>query len=331
VGEAFAFLGDEIATKRKDMESESQQVINNISSTIKQLGEEIRHAQDFYGAAQNKNNEFSQAFLMVSQNLHEIENNLEKNVNNFSSKASNVFSQFNEVNKHVNGNIDKFIERAENISKQSKENADLLVTQDEFLNKTVDGLKQITANIADLNKGLHKTGNDIGTTLTKYEAKMSGFGKLISDHLDILQAGFQKTEKQMDTLQKKLKATSIDAFMRNSTDLINELETMSIDINSIFNKDKDEDLWKKYYAGDHTVFARYLAKNMTKKQIEAIQKNYESKSDFRILVDKYIDDFTSLIGVARENERAGSLLALISGSDIGKVYYILARALGKVN
>ena len=53
--------------------------------------------------------------------------------------------------------------------------------------------------------------------------------------------------------------------------------------------------------------------------------------DFRILADKYIEDFNNLVAVARESERAGTLLALISGSDIGKVYYILAKALGKVD
>ena len=62
-----------------------------------------------------------------------------------------------------------------------------------------------------------------------------------------------------------------------------------------------------------------------------MREDYEKKTDFRLIVDKYLEDFNSLIAVARENERSSTLLALISGSDIGKVYYILARALGKVN
>ena len=49
------------------------------------------------------------------------------------------------------------------------------------------------------------------------------------------------------------------------------------------------------------------------------------------MVYKYLDEFNSLIEAARSNNRASTLLALISGSDIGKVYYILSRALGKVN
>ena len=90
-------------------------------------------------------------------------------------------------------------------------------------------------------------------------------------------------------------------------------------------------MWKQYYAGDHGVFVRYLSNNMSREEIAAIRRDYEAKPDFRVVVDKYIDDFNSLITSARNNNRAGTLLALISGSDIGKVYYVLARALGKLN
>lgn len=331
VSAAFAQLGEDVAAKRKLLESESAQIVNNLATTVNHLGEEIHRMQEFYGSAQNKNEEFNQSFLAVSQNLREIEEGLARNINDFSNKTGDVVSHFDEVNQRVGNNIGKLVESANNITAQSKTNAEMLMAQDDFINKTMVGLKQITANINELNQSLNRTGNDIGTTLNKYEDKMSNFGKMVENHLNTLQTGYQKTEQQVDALNQKFKAASVDTFMRNSADVINELETMSIDINSIFNKDKDEDLWKKYYDGDHAAFARYLAKNMTKKQIAAIQKNYESKSDFRILADKYMEDFASLVTTAHESERSSTLLALISGSDIGKVYYILARALGKVS
>ena len=331
VSAAFAKLGEDVNAKRKMLENESAQIMNNMNTTVNHLGEEIRRVQEFYGSAQNKNDEFSQSFLMFSKNMQDIEEGLARNISEFSAKANDAVSRFDEVNQRVGNNIGKLKESADNITAQNKVNAEILATQDDFINKAVGNLKQIAVNINDLNKNLHKTGSDIGTTLTEYENKMSGFGKLVTGHLNALQNGYQKAEKQAEAFNQKLKSASIDTFMRNSADMINELETMSIDINAIFNKDKDEDLWKKYYEGDRAVFARYLAKNMTKKQVAAIQQHYENKSDFRILANKYMEDFADLITIAHENERAGTLLAMISGSDIGKVYYILARALGKVS
>ena len=53
--------------------------------------------------------------------------------------------------------------------------------------------------------------------------------------------------------------------------------------------------------------------------------------DFRNMVTKYLSDFETLVARARVNEHAGVLLSVISGADIGKVYYILAKALDKLN
>ena len=245
VTEAFASLGDDVAAKRKLLESESLQVVNNINMTVNRLGEELSRLQEFYGATQSKNSEFNQVFDNVAHNLHSISDDLNKNVVDFSAKTGDIFIKFNEINNEVHSNIEKLVENADNISAQSQKNADLLITQNDFVNKSMDGLKQITGNIAALNKELVKTGTAVGNTLSKYENKMSGFEKLIGTHLDNLQAGYEKTEKQVDALNKKFKAASIDTFMRNSSDLINELEAISIDINAIFHK-ADDDLWKKY-------------------------------------------------------------------------------------
>ena len=330
VSEAFGTLGEEVVAKRKLLESESLQIVNNINTTVNQLGQEIKRLQEFYGSAQNKNSEFTRVFSDVSANLRDIEAGLNQNVSDFSAKTSGIFEKFTDINQQVSTNITKLLESADNITAQSKTNTDMLVAQDDFVNKAMVGLKQLTGNISALNKELNQTGSNIGATLAKYESKMSGFGKLVDSHLASLQDGYQKTEKRVEELNQKFKAASLDTFMRSSASLINELETIAIDINAIFHKD-DEDLWKKYYEGDHGVFVRHLTKNMTKKQIVAIQNDYANKSDFRLLADKYIEDFNRMIVAAKESEHAGTLLALISGSDVGKVYYVLAKALGKVN
>ena len=156
---------------------------------------------------------------------------------------------------------------------------------------------------------------------------MVDFNKALNVQLENLEQSYDKTKAQLD----KISLSNIDSFMRDSAAVLAELETLSIDITNIFNrKGEEEELWKKYYAGDHGVFARYLAKNITKKEIKALQESYEKKPDFRVVLDKYMEDFEALISAAKDNARSGTVLALISGSDIGKVYYITARALGKI-
>lgn len=330
--EIFGRLGSDIANKRQLLETEGSRMINNIHLTIGTLGDEVSRLQDFYKNTQDKNSELGKVFSSIAQTLKEMEDGLLASVNNFSTKAGGVVDKFNEVNSLVSGNIGKLSKTADSIASQSKTNAGLLIEQDEYVNKALGSLKQISTQISALNKDMSASAGNIGKTLSVYENKMSAFSKVLGEHLTDLNENYDKTQKQYDEFNQKFKVASIDTFMKNSADIISELETISIDINSIFNKTGDDEvLWKKYYEGDHSVFVRYLSKNMTKKEVIAVREDYEKKPDFRVVVDKYLDDFNSLIEAARSNNRASTLLALISGSDIGKVYYILSRALGKVN
>ena len=330
--EIFGQLGTDISDKRQLLETEGSRMVNNIHLTVGNLGEEVTRLQNFYKNTQDKNSEMGKLFTSVSQTLKEMEDSLSASVDNFNEKAGNIINQLNETNGLVSGNIGKLSEPAEIITGQSKTNAGLLIEQDEYVNKSLASLKQISSQISSLNKDMTATAGSLGKTLSSYENKMAAFNKVVCEHLTSLNDNYDKTQKQYDEFNQKFKVASIDTFMKNSADIISELETISIDINSIFNKTGDDEaLWKKYYEGDHSVFVRYLSKNMTKKEVIAVREDYEKKPDFRVVVDKYLDDFNSLIEAARSNNRASTLLALISGSDIGKVYYILSRALGKVN
>lgn len=330
--EIFGQLGTDISDKRQLLETEGSRMVNNIHLTVGNLGEEVTRLQNFYKNTQDKNSEMGKLFTSVSQTLKEMEDSLSASVDNFNKKAGNIINQLNETNGLVSGNIGKLSETAEIITGQSKTNAGLLIEQDEYVNKSLASLKQISSQISSLNKDMTATAGSLGKTLSSYENKMAAFNKVVGEHLTSLNDNYDKTQKQYDEFNQKFKVASIDTFMKNSADIISELETISIDINSIFNKTGDDEaLWKKYYEGDHSVFVRYLSKNMTKKEVIAVREDYEKKPDFRVVVDKYLDDFNSLIEAARSNNRASTLLALISGSDIGKVYYILSRALGKVN
>ena len=331
VQNAFNSLGTDISEKRALLQTEGSQIVDNINLTVDSLDKEIERLAEFYNNTRDKNSEFHSVFETVATNLQNIGDNLDKNVNELSSKTQSVFERFSEVNQQIAGNISRLEESTDKVTKQSQLSAQAMVEQDDYINQTLANLTKISKNITTLNKDLSATGNEVSTTLDNYAAKMGKFGGQLKEHLSDLRSDFEQTAKKIDHFDKKMKSVKIDTFMKNSEDIVTELESISIDISSIFSKSgKDDDLWKKYYEGDRSIFVRYLAKSMTKKEIVAIREDYEKKTDFRIIVDKYLDDFDTLISTARENEHANTLLAMISGSDIGKVYYILSKALGKV-
>lgn len=331
VQESFSGLGNSLSAKREMMKSESAQMVASINATVSSLDKEVGQLLNFYNSTQDKNSEFSKVFESVAINLQNIGDGLDKRVNELSVKTQGVFDKYSEIGQQISSNILRLEESADNAIKQGQMNVQTMLEQDDYINKSLTGLKKITTQLSSLNQNLSATSGEVSTTLESYADKMDKFGGMVKEHLSDLQNNFEKTEKKLESFDKKMKRVKIDTFMKNSADIVTELESISIDINGIFNKSgKDDDLWKKYYEGDRNIFVRHLAKNMTKKEILTIREDYEKKTDFRIIVDKYLDDFDTLIAAAQNNERAGTLLAMISGSDVGKIYYILARALGKV-
>ena len=327
VADLFNKLGNDVADKRKFVENETAKIAENIQNTVQLLNGETQHLKDFYENSGNKNQQFTDMLTAMSDKLREIELGLNMSASKFSENSENIIAKLQNAGANLADGLNNIKQSSDKMSEQSKINAGLLIEQDEYVNKAMAKLNQIGSNLSKINADLSKTGENIGSTLNSYEDKIGSFNRELDSHLEQLEQSYDKTLNQLE----KINTANIDSFMRDSALVLAELETLSIDIVNLFNrKGEEEDLWQKYYAGDHGVFARYLAKNITKKEIKAIMDSYEKKPDFRVVADKYIEDFETLISAARDNARSGTILAMISGSDIGKVYYIMARALGKI-
>lgn len=327
VANLFNKLGSDVSERRKQVEAETAKIAENIKKTVQMLNDETNHLKGFYENSGAKNEAFETMLTNMSDKLREIELGLNMSASTFGENSEKIIAKLQNAGENLTRNLNNISQSSEKMSEQSKTNAGLLIEQDEYVNKAMAKLQKIGAGLNSINKDLNKTGENLDSTLTAYEAKMLDFNKALNVQLENLEQSYDKTKAQLD----KISLSNIDSFMRDSATVLAELETLSIDITNIFNRKGDEEeLWKKYYAGDHGVFARYLAKNITKKEIKALQESYEKKPDFRVVLDKYMEDFEALISAAKDNARSGTVLALISGSDIGKVYYITARALGKI-
>ena len=282
---------------------------------------------------EEKGESLQKAFLRTSENCEELFRRLDSGI----SHIENSIKEQKHVVETQSGLIDKNSAFLDNklgeYGRLISLEVEAMVERSGTLEQNIQTqIRNMRAASDEISAAFSQTEAQIGDTLQKYESKINTFGKKINEHLSDLNAGYEKTEKQIGEFNQKFKSASMDTFMRSSADIINELETLSIDINAVFNKTaEDDDLWKKYYEGDHAAFIRFLSKNMTKQQVIAVKDDYEKNQKFRIVVDKYLADFEALVASARESERAGTLLALISGSDIGKVYYILAHCLGKLS
>ena len=201
-------------------------------------------------------------------------------------------------------------------------------------------LKQSTALVAATDDTISKVNSALGTLLeTSKDFSLSGesivkdalrFNEIIASQIRELNEYTRKADSTLKNLTTSYQGIQIEGFLSQAGSIIEKLESISVDINRIFNPKDEDDLWKKFYNGDSSAFVRYLAKNITKAQVSTVRKEFEKNNEFRIQVNAYLQEFETLINAAKTHEHSGLLLSVISGADIGKLYYILAKIMDKL-
>jgi hypothetical protein len=90
------------------------------------------------------------------------------------------------------------------------------------------------------------------------------------------------------------------------------------------------DVWQRFRMGEPGVLGRHIYTPEGQSTFDEIGYRYESESDFRISVDRYINDFERLLGEAEQSDPSGRVVQNYLTSDQGRVYLLLAHASGRL-
>ncbi len=116
---------------------------------------------------------------------------------------------------------------------------------------------------------------------------------------------------------------------RSPNQVVDSLNSLSLDIASAIDHETSVDLWERYQRGERNVFTRRLYTLQGQQTFDEISRKYSRDRDFRSAVDRYIEDFERLLtDVARNDPNDGTTQEYLT-SDQGKVYTMLAHASGR--
>ena len=227
----------------------------------------------------------------------------------------------------LRASISEIAANAERISNDILGSGEVFLKQSNALVAATD---DTVAKVNSAMGSLLETSKDFSLNSDNIVKETLRFNETINNQIKELNEQTHKANNTLKNLTTAYQGIQIEGFLKQAGTIIEKLESISIDINRVFNPKDEEDLWKKFYNGDTAVFVRYLAKNMSKSQISAVKKEYEKNEDFRTQVNAYLSEFELLISAAKSHEHSGLLLSVVSGADIGKLYYILAKTLDKM-
>ena len=140
-----------------------------------------------------------------------------------------------------------------------------------------------------------------------------------------------KLIKQMKTevselLEKKQIPTSDGRYAASIV-----LQSLAIDMNRILETELSEDDWQRYSKGEKGLFVRKMLGMRERSRLAAVAQRYREDSEFREYVNRYIAQFEGALGEAKKRDMDGVLATTFLTADVGKVYMLLIRAIGREN
>lgn len=228
----------------------------------------------------------------------------------------------------LRASVNEIAANAERISSNILSSGEVFIKQSQALSTLADSTaEKVNSTLNELviaGKNFEEQGNNLIKESSIFNDDLSNQVKNLIDNTG-------KAEKVLKDLNETYRDIRVDAFIKESTKIMKALENISVDINRLLNPKGEDDLWKKFYNGDTQIFVRTLVKNMTSGQISLINKEFEKNAELRSLVIRYMDEFEALVEKSKNHEHAAALMAVISGSDLGRLYYVLSKALNKLN
>ncbi len=154
--------------------------------------------------------------------------------------------------------------------------------------------------------------------------------KLKSATVELKETAQIKTNYQIESGDKTQTEVSIKKpvdFLQNASLILDKLQTFSIDMAHIFSPKAESSLWKKYYDGDKTVFMRHITKMISETQHRQIKELYIENDDFNQAITRYMTEFEDMMKEVQKEDENKLLMSILIGSDIGRLYMVLADVL----
>jgi hypothetical protein len=110
----------------------------------------------------------------------------------------------------------------------------------------------------------------------------------------------------------------------------NPLESLSLDIARLMDRNLAAEMWDRYQRGEAKAFSKRLYTPAGQKAFDEVSRKYRSDRNFKQTVDRYIQEFERLLDEVARDERGPAALRGHLTSETGLVYTLLAHAAGRL-
>ena len=134
---------------------------------------------------------------------------------------------------------------------------------------------------------------------------------------------------QAQTLSESELDARRDLFLKTARFIIEDLNSISIDLSRVLYNEVPEADWKRYAKGDRGVFTRNLLRGRHAAMVRRVTDKIKEDEEIRGYVLRYVDQYDRLLEDCLQCDPENLLHSTFLTADVGKLYILLCRALGR--
>ena len=157
-----------------------------------------------------------------------------------------------------------------------------------------------------------------------------GAADRVAERLLGLTATVAGVETRIDEVDTRFDMRRRDDLVARSTRLLESLNAGAIDIAKLLAVDVGDSTWDAYRKGDRSIFTRKVVRLVDAGTARAVKRHYAHDPEFREQATRYIDDFETLMKHVIADRDGKMLGVTMLSSDVGKLYVVLAEAIGRL-
>lgn len=116
-------------------------------------------------------------------------------------------------------------------------------------------------------------------------------------------------------------------FSRRMALITDSLNSNAIDISAALASEVSDTAWDDYLKGDRGIFTRRAVSLIDSREAREISELYQSDEAFKANVSRFIHDFEAMLRSMLSTREGNALSVTMLGSDMGKLYVLLAQAI----
>ncbi len=298
---------------------ESRQKIGAVSLSLQNQTSDVQNLAHAMETANNRTNEAIKTAGLLVQNMDqsgkEIETVMQKYAADLTQHTQKLYTNLEKI-------LSVFKNQGVLLDNEVQQTANRIGVLEESLGNNADGMIQKSAAAL---KELSLVNNAFEETILKIQKTIT----TIKTDVESIETAVKETVQKATTVFPSAKKQAQADLLQDATVILNHLQSFSVDMAHIFTPKSEDGLWQKYYDGDKAVFMRHITKMISESQHKKIIEFYKQNEDFRLAVARYMSEFEGMTKKASESEESNLLMSVLIGSDVGRLYMVLADVLKK--